>query len=62
MEEPSDIDRVVRTGGHHRLSGLSLIRSPNAEIFIHKLFPDIVEDDIMSLESVLRQQAVNNGS
>jgi undecaprenyl diphosphate synthase len=45
MDEPENIDTIIRTGGQERLSGFSPIRSPNAKIWVipelfHQLGPD----------------------
>lgn len=65
MEEPPNIDIIVRPGarlGRRRLSGLSLFKSPDAEIvFLNKYFPAINSRDIKKILKVQPKIKINKG-
>lgn len=62
MDEPPNIDVIIRTGGHHRFSGFSPVRSPNAEIFVvDEFFPDISESTLQAAMDKVKGRVVNNG-
>lgn len=63
MDEPENIDIVLRTGGHNRLSGFSLVRSPSAEIYVvPEFFPDISQDRIKQVITRYNNLEINNGA
>lgn len=62
MDEPDNIDVILRTGGHRRLSGFIPLKSPNATIlFIPEYFPDLTPDRIKEAIVVYNTRIINNG-
>jgi undecaprenyl diphosphate synthase len=62
MDEPEDIDIVLRTGGHKRLSGFTPIKSYNAEyLFLNEWFPDISQNHISIAHKMFLNRKINNG-
>lgn len=62
MDEPDNIDVILRTGGYHRLSGFTPIKSPNTEIvFFPECFPDLSADRIKKVIDIYRNRVINDG-
>ena len=62
LDEPDNIDMILRTGGYHRLSGFCPVKSPNCEIiFVPELFPDLSQDRINQAIEIYNNRTLNNG-
>jgi undecaprenyl diphosphate synthase len=62
MDEPPNIDVVLRTGGYRRLSGFYPIKSDNAEMFFTpEYFPDIQPERIREAIEVCNSREIHNG-
>jgi len=62
MDEPENIDIVLRTGNYNRLSGFSLVKSPDAEIFVvPEFFPELNEERILEAIERVKKREINSG-
>jgi len=62
MDEPENIDIVLRTGGYKRLSGFCPVRSPHADfLFVEKFFPDIDQQIILDAIQLSKKRVLNFG-
>lgn len=62
MDEPDNIDVILRTGGHHRLSGFTPIKSPNAELIaVPQYFPDISPEMVREAIRIGQTRVINDG-
>lgn len=62
MDEPYNIDVVLRTGGYRRLSGFYPIRSDNADMFFApEYFPDLQHERIRETIKVCQSREIHNG-
>jgi undecaprenyl diphosphate synthase len=62
MDEPDNIDIILRTGGNHRLSGFYPLKSPSAEIVVvPEFFPELKPGRITELFKIHNKREVRNG-
>ncbi|MFQ5901535.1 MAG: undecaprenyl diphosphate synthase family protein [Thermodesulfobacteriota bacterium] len=62
MDEPDNIDIILRTGGNRRLSGFTPLKSPSAEfVVVPEYFPDLTPERIRETIAIYRQLEVRNG-
>jgi len=62
LDEPDNIDLILRTGNYYRLSTFSPVKSPNAELmFVPEYFPDISKERIHEAIERVNNREINNG-
>lgn len=62
MDEPDNIDIILRTGGYHRTSGFLPIKSPNAELmFVDEYTPELSRAHILQAKKAYDSRVINYG-
>lgn len=62
MDEPDNIDVILRTGGNRRLSGFAPLKNPSAEIMVvPDYFPDLSSETIIKTLKIFRKVERRDG-